>query len=84
MFPRVVLTPEDKKEILGTVLSIAITAMFRNYYYSFGGAMFRQEEGGPIGLRGTCAIARLIMQIFDVKWEELLAKLRVVVWLVSR
>ena len=84
VFPRVVLTPEDKKEILGTVLSIATTALFKNHFYSFGGKMFKQEGGGPIGLRGTCALARLMMQIFDVKWEDRLTRLRVVTWLISR
>ena len=28
-------------------------------------------EGGPIGLRGTCTLARLVMQIFDRKWMDL-------------
>ena len=40
IFPRVVLTPEDKLEIIGTVLSIATMAMFKNHYYSFGGKIF--------------------------------------------
>ena len=30
--------------------------------------MYRQMEGGPIGLRGTCSIARVTMQMFDRKW----------------
>ena len=30
--------------------------------------MFKQMEGGPIGLRGTCTIARLVMQCFDRRW----------------
>ena len=43
-----------------------------------------QEGGGPTGLRGTCAIARLMMQIFDVKWEGALRELCVQIWLNSR
>ena len=59
VFPRVILTPEMKLEIIGTVLSIAITALFHQHYYSFGGRMFmfRQTKGGPIGLRETYALA---------------------------
>ena len=34
---------------------------------------FQQKEGGPIGLRGTCTIARLAMQVFDRKWGELVS-----------
>ena len=43
-------------------------AMFRLDFYKFGGKMFRQLEGGPIGLRGTCSIARITMQMLDRKW----------------
>ena len=39
---------------------------FSHHYYTFGGKIYHQEEGGPIGLRGTCAIARLAMQIFEL------------------
>ena len=84
IFPKVVLTKEDKLEIIGTVLCIATTALFKNHYYSFGGDMYRQNGGGPIGLRGTCAIARLCMQLFDVKWEDRLELLRIKTWLIAR
>ena len=84
VFPRVTLTPEDKLEIVGTVLSIATTSMFHHHYYSFGGKMYRQDGGGPIGLRGTCAIARLMMQIFDEKWEGRLKELCIRIWLNTR
>ena len=33
--------------------------------------MYRQMEGGPIGLRGTCTLARLVMQVYDKKWLRL-------------
>ena len=72
IFPRVTLTEEEKKEIVATVIKIAVGAMFEHHYYSFKGKIFKQLKGGPIGLRGTCAIARLCMRIFDVKWEEIL------------
>ena len=82
VFPRVTLSPEDKKEIVGTVLMIATKALFRNHYYTFNGKTFKQREGGPIGLRGTCSLARLCMQIFDVKWEERIRELRLITWLI--
>ena len=84
VFPRITLSEEDKLEILGTVLDIATTSLFSHHYYSFGGAKFRQKGGGRIGLRGTCAIARLMMQIFDVKWEGALRDLCVKIWLNCR
>jgi len=32
-----------------------------HHYYTFGGKTFHQTRGGPIGLRGTCAVARVAM-----------------------
>ena len=64
-FPQITLKDWEKREILATVLRIATRTMFTKHYYSFGGRTYHQRGGGPIGLRGTCAIARLIMQVFD-------------------
>ena len=76
-FPRVVLKEWEKKQIIASVIKVATETMFKKHFYSFGGKTFHQKGGGPIGLRGTCAVARLIMQIFDWKWGKLLEELRV-------
>ena len=39
-----------------------------------------QTGGGPIGIRGTCAVARLLMQLIDRKWGEILREMGVTVW----
>ena len=64
------MDPEEKKLIVATVIKIATEAMFRNHFLEFGGEKFQQSEGGPTGLRGTCSIARLTMQVFDRKWTK--------------
>ena len=84
VFPTVTLTEGDKKELLASVIKIATQTMFQKHYYSFGGKKFNQKEGGPIGLRGTCAVARLIMQIFDGKWEAMLQKVGLTVHMMAR
>ena len=66
------LTPEEKQLIIATVVQIATEAMFRKHFYEFGDQQFQQREGGPIGLRGTCSVAQLVMQIFDRKWGTIL------------
>ena len=43
--------------------------------------MYHQRQGGPIGLRGTCAIARMAMQLFDIKWGEKLRMMGITTWL---
>ena len=84
IFPSVMLEEWEKKLLVATVVEIATCAMFQKHFYNFGGATYHQKEGGPIGLRGTCAVARLTMQLFDVKWRELIERWRLAIWLVMR
>ena len=53
----------ERKQILAEVIKLAVLAMFKKHYYSFGGKKYNQKGGRPIGLRGTCSVARLIMQL---------------------
>ena len=71
----IILEDWEMKQILAEVIKLATITMFKKHYYSFGGKKYNQKGGGPIGLRGTCAVARLIMQLYDGKWGELLEKL---------
>ena len=75
--PNIHITQEDKREIISTVISIAVKVMFSTHVYTFGGEFYRQTSGGPIGLRSTCAVARLVMKVWDDKWLERLALLKV-------
>ena len=63
---------------------IATKFMFENHLYTFAGKVFRQGSGGPIGLRGTCGIARLVMQMWDQKWMTRINKARIVIALAMR
>ena len=83
-FPSVVLEDWEREQVIMEVIKIAVTTMFSKHYYGFGGKMFHQTKGGPIGPRGTCAIARITMQWFDIKWEERLNSLRLQFWLNGR
>ena len=76
-FPSVKLTEEDKLEIIAEVAKIVTEVMFDTHLYSFGGKVFKQRKGGPIGLRGTCALARFIMCHWDLQWKDLLTMNRV-------
>ena len=84
VFPRVKLTGSDKKEIIAQVTKIMTETMFRTHVYTFGGRIFRQSQGGPIGLRSTCSVARLIMKIWDDKWLARLTELKVKVEAATR
>ena len=83
-FPPIKLTEEDKKEILGQVIAICVDILFKNHLYTFGGDVFRQLKGGPIGLRATCAIARMVMCEWDRLWIQKLDSLNIKTELMMR
>ena len=84
VFPRVVLTETEKKDLVATVVQIMTEALFENHFYTFGNKTYHQKGGGPIGLRGTCAVARVTMQMFDILWKRRLDNEGVVTWLLAR
>ena len=77
VWPRVKLTEEERTMVIAEVVKILAEVMFQNHLYTFGGQVYRQKRGGPIGLRGTCALARLTMCNWDRLWEELMKRNRV-------
>ena len=77
IFPDVKLKEEEKREILATVVAIAVQVLFETHLYTFGGKNFKQRKGGPIGLRATCALARLIMCKWDTIWKGVLGELKI-------
>ena len=74
IFPEIVLTEVEKKRILAVVVRIGIEALFSTHLYTFGGEVFLQTKGGPIGLRATCGVARVLMNMWDEKWLEMMKK----------
>ena len=70
-FPEVELTELEKKMIMATVIKIGVIVMMNSHVYSFNGETFLQKAGGPIGLRSTCAVARVVMNEWDARWMKL-------------
>ena len=68
-FPDVIITEDERREIIATVVSIAVKELFSNHLYTFGNKIYRQSKGGAIGLDATCAIARVMMNVWDKLWE---------------
>ena len=73
-FPRVQLTRLEKRLIVAKTMHTAVLTLFKTHCYTFGGKYFLQKQGGPIGLRSTCCIARLVMTWWDKQLLELVAK----------
>ena len=77
VFPTVELTGWEKKKILSEVLRLGVEMMFSTHCYRFGGNVFRQTEEGPIGLRSTCAVARVVMARWDIKFKNRLKEINI-------
>ena len=55
-------TEKQKRLLMGMVCQIAIQVMFGNFAYTFGGKIYKQKKGGPIGARITMAVAQIVME----------------------
>ena len=60
------LTNWEEKLVVASVVQVAIIVMMNTHLYSFNGKIFQQTSGGPIGLRATCACARVVMNSWDI------------------
>ena len=66
--------PSKKQEklIAGIVAELALKALFKNFCYSFGGKVYYQKSGGPIGVRATGAAAQLVMEHWAREYRAIL------------
>ena len=58
------LTEQQSRILLAKVVKFAVLTIFKNHVYSFNGQVYIQLAGGPIGLRLTSIVARVVMD----KW----------------
>ena len=68
------MTTMEKRMIIATVIQIGVVTMMNTHVYDFDGEIFLQKTGGPIGLRSTCAVARITMSYWDARWLDLMEK----------
>ena len=70
-FPPMNLTEMEKRMVVAMVVKVGVLLMMNTHVYSWDGASYLQGGGGPIGLRSTCAVARVVMNEWDAKWLDL-------------
>ena len=85
-WPQIEINKRIIKKLMGAALEVAVRFFFCNFTYTFGGKLFKQMCGGPIGARLTMCVARLVLQqwrddysrvIKKANIEELLSKIYV-------
>ena len=72
IFNKKELSDHEKRQILGAAVEIAISASFKLHIYSFGGQVYKQLSGGPIGSRLTMAVSKVIMLVWGRRVHDAL------------
>ena len=67
-YPTKDFTMLQKRTIMATIVQIGVLTMMSTHLYEFDGRIYLQQAGGPIGLRATCAVARIVMDCWDAGW----------------
>ena len=65
-------TQLQKKIMIARAMEIVVKTIMSNHLYQFDGKVYKQAEGGPIGMEVTGVLARLVMLWWD---QEFLRKL---------
>ena len=68
------LTDKEKRMIVAQVIQKSVLAIFKTHTYTFAKKYFLQKRGGPIGLRSTCCVARLVMMWWDREFLEVIQR----------
>ena len=76
-FPNFEMTELEERMVVATMVQIGVIVTMNTHLYSFDGRTFLQMAGGPIGLRATGAIARVVMNAWDAKWLEKMNQINV-------
>ena len=64
--PDVDLSSAEKRLLLSRVVRTVVKVVFANHVYQFAGVLYIQLVGGPIGLKLTSLVARIVMD----KWSK--------------
>ena len=60
------------KQIIGLLVEVGVIIAMGSHVYEFGGKLYLQLWGGPIGSTLTAWLASIVMKAFDNLWESLL------------
>ena len=64
--------------MLAEMTRIGVIVMMNTHLFRWNGKIFLQRKGGPIGLRSTCAVARVTMLFWDERLADMLKKNNIV------
>ena len=74
-------TDLERRKLFAACLEIGVRKSFALHTYQFGGVLYKQTEGGPIGMRLTMAGSRVEMAFWGREVKKILIKEDFKVWL---
>ena len=80
-FENVKLNTSTKRNCIAIMLQLMVLLLTSTTCYKFGGKLYRQRSGLGIGLRGSAALARLVMCTWDKLWRQSQLKMGLIVQL---
>ena len=83
-FTKVKLDDYMKREILARVIQIMVLILMTTHSYRFGGKLYKQKTGAPIGLRASACLAKILMAEWDMVWAKTQQQFRLKVQLLYR
>ena len=72
IFPEREATEKEKKHLFAACLEIGVRSAFKLHLYEFGGKVYHQHDGGPIGMRIAGAAAKIVMGEWSIRMLEIL------------
>ena len=69
IFPSEKPTRQELKMLFAKCLEIATLTLFTTHLYQFNAIIHKQKSGAPIGLRISCAVAKIVMNMFDRRFD---------------
>ena len=77
-------TEAEKNLVMGVVVEMLIKTTFSTHYYLWKGQVYKQQGGGPIGLRATGSCAKAVMDKWLACFEDKLAKCGIDLHLITK
>jgi hypothetical protein len=74
----------QRKKMIASMMRILVREIMTNHCYQFDGKLYLQQAGGPIGLKLSGVLARLVMLKFDRLYLDKLSKLDIELVLYQR
>ena len=82
-FPSREPTSLEKRKLFGACLEIGVRKSFALHLYQFGGKIYRQTDGGPIGMRLAGSVARVVMAEWGSRMMSIMKENNIEVWLAA-